>query len=129
MANKVLDQLRKLDEQREALLSEAKTTALANAQAAIAELNELGFNYRLTEGGTAPRVPRQQSSGRRSGIRDDVLQAVVNAGADGISPADVRKALGISDGDKSGAQSVANALSALKRAGKITDKNGSYVAA
>jgi hypothetical protein len=130
MANKVLDQLRKLDEQRQALLDEAKNSALANAQAAIAELNELGFNYRLTEGGGATRAPRAQSSGgRRSGIRDDVLTAITNAGADGIKPADIRKAVGVQDGDKQGAQSVSNAISALKRGSKISEKGGSYVAA
>lgn len=129
MANKVLDQLRKLDEQREALLSEAKNTALANAQAAIAELNELGFNYRLQEGGSAPRAPRQQSGTRRSGIRDEVLHFVSHAGPDGVKPAALRETLGIADTDKSGKQSVANALSALKRAGKIVDKDGAYVAA
>lgn len=126
----VLDRIRELDAEKTRLMDEAKATALANAQAAIAELNELGFNYRLTEGGTAPRAPRAQSSGgRRSGIRDDVLQAVVSSGADGISPAAIRQALGIADGDKSGAQSVSNALSALKKASKIADKDGSYIAA
>ncbi|MDP1732475.1 MAG: hypothetical protein Q8L54_15140, partial [Devosia sp.] len=55
--NTVLDKIRKLDEEKAKLMSEAKAQALQNAQAAVAELNELGFNYRLVEGGTssAPR--------------------------------------------------------------------------
>ena len=127
----VLDKLKALDEQRASLLDEAKSTALAAAQQAVADLNELGFNYRLVEGGTATvRAPRAQSTGgRRSGIRDDVLNAVKASGADGTTPAAIRQALGIADGDKSGAQSVANALSALKKGAKIGEKNGNYVAA
>jgi len=131
----VIEQLKALDEQRATLLNEAKATALATAEASVAELNELGFNYRLVEGGTAPtvhvpRAPRAQGTGtRRSGIRDDVYDTIKAAGADGTTPSAIREALGIIDGDKSGYQSVANALSALKKASKIGDKAGKYVAA
>lgn len=52
----VLDQLKKLDEQREKLLSDAKEEALTKAKAAIAELNELGFAYKLTQGDGAVRA-------------------------------------------------------------------------
>lgn len=45
----VLSQLRTLDQQRRKLLGQAKTEALANAQAAVDDLNNLGFNYRLIE--------------------------------------------------------------------------------
>ena len=47
----VLEKLRSLDEQRNKLLDEAKTEALANARKAIDELNALGFSYALTEEG------------------------------------------------------------------------------
>ena len=46
----ILDQLKKLDEQRNALLSGAKDEYLKQANDAIAGLNELGFSYRLVEG-------------------------------------------------------------------------------
>jgi hypothetical protein len=46
----VLEQIKKLDEQRAKLLSDAKTEALAKAEAAIEELNSLGFSYSLTAG-------------------------------------------------------------------------------
>ena len=46
----VLDQLKKLDEQRAKLLDGAKEEALGKAKAAIAELNELGFSYKLVQG-------------------------------------------------------------------------------
>jgi hypothetical protein len=53
----VLDELKALDAQRAALLEGAKKEALDKAEKAIAELNELGFNYRLVEG--AVRAPRK----------------------------------------------------------------------
>lgn len=123
----VLDRIRELDAEKKKLLEEAKATALANAQQAIADLNELGYNYRLVEGSESRSSSTRQASGRRSGIRNDVLRVVSNAGPDGITPASIREKLGVEG--KSGAQSVANALSALKRTNKIADKNGAYVAA
>jgi len=56
MANSVLEQLKKLDEQRAKLLDGAKAEALKKAEEAVAELMELGFSYRLVEGdGPAPK--------------------------------------------------------------------------
>jgi hypothetical protein len=77
-------------------------------------------------GGSQPTRTSAPTTGRRSGIRDQVL-AVVQAG--NTSPADIRKAVGIADGDKSGAGAVANALSALKRDGKVSMNKGAYTAA
>ena len=51
----VLEQLKKLDEQRAKLLEDAKTEAVKKAEDAVAELNELGFAYRLVEGEEAPK--------------------------------------------------------------------------
>ena len=62
----VLDELKALDEQRAQLLDDAKKEALEKATKAIADLNELGFNYRLVEGpstSTARRPPRERSEG------------------------------------------------------------------
>src|SRR5580692_6172554 len=61
----VLEKLKALDAQRAQLLDDAKKEALENAEKAVAELNELGFHYTLTEGATAspstPRAPRKAS--------------------------------------------------------------------
>ena len=46
----VLEKLKALDAQRAQLLEGAKKEALDNAEKAVAELNELGFHYTLTEG-------------------------------------------------------------------------------
>ena len=64
----VLEKLKSLDAQRAQLLDDAKKEALGNAEKAVAELNELGFHYSLTEGATTTRrasparAPRKASS-------------------------------------------------------------------
>jgi hypothetical protein len=61
----VLEKLKALDAQRAQLLEGAKKEALDNAEKAVAELNELGFHYTLTEGATTPstqRAPRKASA-------------------------------------------------------------------
>jgi hypothetical protein len=60
----VLEELKALDEQRAQLLEGAKKEALDKAQKAVAELNELGFDYSLVEGyrTPTPRGPRQEHS-------------------------------------------------------------------
>ena len=46
----VLDKLKALDEERAKLLEDAKKEALEAAHRAIADLNALGFDFRLVEG-------------------------------------------------------------------------------
>ena len=61
----VLEKLKALDAQRAQLLEGAKKEALDNAEKAVAELNELGFHYTLTEGAASPspaRAPRKASA-------------------------------------------------------------------
>jgi hypothetical protein len=61
----ILEKLKALDAQRSQLIEGAKKEALDNAEKAVAELNELGFHYTLTEGATAtstPRAPRKATS-------------------------------------------------------------------
>jgi hypothetical protein len=61
----VLEKLKALDAQRAQLLDDAKKEALDNAERAVAELNELGFHYTLTEGALAAlpaRAPRKGAS-------------------------------------------------------------------
>jgi hypothetical protein len=63
----VLERLKALDAQRAQLLEDAKNEALDNAEKAIAELNELGFRYTLTErvstsSTSTPRAPRKTAS-------------------------------------------------------------------
>ena len=66
----VLEKLKALDAQRAQLLDDAKKEALENAEKAVAELNELGFHYTLTEGvsttTSTPRAPRKAPSKTQS---------------------------------------------------------------
>ena len=60
-----LEKLKALDLQRAQLLEGAKKEALETAEKAVAELNELGFDYRLVGGAstsTTVRAPRKASS-------------------------------------------------------------------
>jgi hypothetical protein len=58
----VLEKLKALDAQRAQLLEGAKKEALDNAEKAVAELNDLGFHYTLTEGASPARAPRKAVS-------------------------------------------------------------------
>jgi hypothetical protein len=46
----VLERLKKLDEERAKLLAGAKAEGLKKAEEAVADLNSLGFSYRLVKG-------------------------------------------------------------------------------
>ena len=64
----VMDQIRKLDAEKSKLLENAKKEALNKAEAALAELRELGFEYRITGGsGSSRRAGSGESS--RKGTR------------------------------------------------------------
>jgi hypothetical protein len=58
----VLEKLKALDAQRAQLLEGAKKEALDNAEKAVAELTQLGFDYRLVEGASPARAPRKAAS-------------------------------------------------------------------
>jgi hypothetical protein len=67
----ILEKLKALDAQRTQLLEGAKKEALDNAEKAVAELKELGFDYRLVEGAStsparAPRTATSQAPKRQS---------------------------------------------------------------
>jgi hypothetical protein len=69
----VLEKLRALDAQRAQLLEGAKKEALDNAEKAVAELNELGFHYTLTEGATTTaRAPRNTATKAAQRQKKDV---------------------------------------------------------
>ena len=119
----VLDKIRALDEQKAQLLSGAKQEALDKANAAIGELRELGFTYRLVQSDQSTRAAPRTGRARRGSIRDGVLKTV--KAFPKINRADILEKTGVK-GDKTGEQSVSNALAALKKAGVITLTNGAY---
>jgi hypothetical protein len=50
MAQSVLQQLKKLDDERNKLIAGAKAEAMDEVNKALAELNSLGFSYKIVEG-------------------------------------------------------------------------------
>lgn len=109
-------QIAELEAQKRKLVEEEKKSAKKKVELALQELNALGFNYKLVEEGTATRT-------RRSGVRDSVFKAVQSA-PQGIKPADIAEQLNMTD--KAGRQSISNALSALKKANKVSADAGVY---
>jgi DNA-binding transcriptional ArsR family regulator len=80
--------------------------------------------------GTAAAKGASKRTGRRSpGRRGEKRQAVldlVQQHPDGLTRGEILSKLGVK-GSKSAEQSVSNALSALKKASKVTSREGKYV--
>jgi len=104
----------KLQAERSRLVTERDNLSgqISDIDALLRQLNSLSAK------------PASRVTGRRSGIRDDVLDAIAK-GAN--NPRAVRTALNLTG--KSASQSVSNALSALKKDGKITQNGGVYAIA
>ena len=64
MAQSVLQQLKKLDDERNKLIAGAKAEAMDEVNKALAELNALGFNYRVVGGGGTQAEGRNSHSKR-----------------------------------------------------------------
>ena len=114
----VFEELAALEERKQELLAKAKADALTRAEAAVAELNQLGFAYRLT----APRSASAPAT-RTGGVRETVRQVIAGV-PDGIARSDIMAAMQATD--KRSQQSVTNALAALKKAGLVTSEAGVY---
>lgn len=113
----VLDQIAKLEEQKQALLKGAHDELLAKAQDAISQLTELGYKYKISGAPT-------KGGKRRTGVRADVLEAIKQE-PNGINRQELLKAMG-AEGDKKATQSISNAVANLKKAGEITTDGGVY---
>ena len=72
----LVDQLKALDDQRAKLIEDAKQGALEKAHKAIAELNDLGFTYRLTEGSRAASAKAARASKLGAGSKRQIKDAV-----------------------------------------------------
>jgi hypothetical protein len=123
MATNYMDQIMELEAQKQALMSKAKAEALSAAEKAVADLNNLGFDYKLVAGSTARSTTVR--SPRAGGVSEQVL-AAIRTSPDGLARAGVLAALNASDAKAE--QSISNALSNLKKKGKLTAENGIYKA-
>ena len=81
--------------------------------------------YEAAKEGKVVRIASSGTRAPRGAQRTRVLDAV-KSNPEGMGRADILEVLGVK-GDKSGEQSVSNALSALKKARNIDSKDGKYV--
>lgn len=78
--------------------------------------------------GKAPGAPRRPRGPREGGRRDQVLAAIKDG--NGLGRGEILSKLGIVEKENKGAaQSVSNALSALKKAGTVKAEGGKYTVA
>ena len=87
------------------------------------ELTAIG-TYERAKTGKLPRPGRR--GGRRGEKRQGILE-LIKKHASGLSRGEILGLLGVK-GDKSGEQSVSNALTALKKSNSVSSRNGKYVA-
>ena len=76
---------------------------------------------------TAKAGKTKSTKGRRASRQDGILQ-LLSGKADGMTRGGILEGLGLK-GNKSGEQSISNALNNMKKAGKIAVRGGKYVAA
>lgn len=123
----IIDQIMELEAKKQELLGRAKDEALKAAEKAIADLNNLGFNYRLVEGGASMASSSAKSDGatrtRRTGVADEVLAMVKNS-QNGMTRGELIDQMGADD--KAAQQSISNALSNLKKKGLLIAEDGTY---
>ena len=122
MSTSLIDQIMELEAKKQSLMGQAKAEALKAAEKAVADLNNLGFHYRLIEesdGGQHAPVNRT----RRAGVADDVLD-IIKKSPTGLTRGAIIDQLHATD--KSGQQSISNALSNLKKKGVVTASDGVY---
>src|ERR1039457_4243789 len=118
----VLEKIRELDAQKDALLKEAKQEAMELVHKGLKALAELGFNYSVSQNEGSGAITRAGT--RRTGIREELLKLIHDNS--GIGRAAILEKTGVK-GDKKAEQSVSNALAALKKAGLVDNPDGGYV--
>lgn len=128
----VLEQLKELESQKSKLVNAAKSDALKRAKSAVAELNALGFSYRLVDDvapkkTTAKPAKAAKASGgkRRTGIRETVYKAIA-ASSEGMKRGELVVALNMKEANAK--QAVSNALANLKKEGRVSAVKGRYTA-
>lgn len=122
----ILDEIKALDAKKQELLARAKSEALKAAEKAVADLNSLGFSYRLVEAGGTARATSTDTGTRRSGVSKELLE-LLKSSKTGLNRAAILEQMNATD--KAHQNTISTALSNLKKAGKITAEGGVYKAA
>ena len=84
--------------------------------------------YEAAKKGKSITIGRATGSRAPRGQRQQQIIDILNKHPTGIRRADILATLGVK-GDKSGEQSVSNALNNMRKAGKITSADGKYLPA
>lgn len=114
---------KKRDDVREKIVGlQAQLAAIDRQFAAV-----LAYEKTLAGKLPDPAVSKRRQAGKRGGRGEKQAQVlqVIGQKAGGMTRGEVIYALGVK-GSKSGAQSVSNALTALKKVGKIASKDGKW---
>jgi hypothetical protein len=122
-----------IDQERERLSKERETIvaqqhALAEQLATIdRELSAINA-YEAAKQGKGPSSTRQRRApqGRR-GSKRNALLGIIKSNPGGLTRGEILEKMGLK-GDKSGAMSVSNALTALSKANQVVRRDGKYIA-
>ena len=122
-----------MEQERERLSKERETIfaqqqALAEQLAALSrELSAIDA-YEAAKQGKAASQPRQRRApqGRR-GSKRNALLGIIKSNPGGLTRGEILEKMGLK-GDKSGAMSVSNALTALSKANQVVRRDGKYIA-
>ena len=121
MVDKERERLRKALEDLQAKGKELQTQCAAIETELVAlEAYEAARSGKSRKSKRATRTPR--------GSRQQAVLEVIAKSKKGITRGDILQAMDLK-GNKAGEQSVSNALSALKKAERVTSKDGKYLAA
>jgi hypothetical protein len=122
-----------IDQERERLSKERETIvaqqhALAEQLATIdRELSAINAYEAAKQGkGPSPTRLRRAPQGRR-GSKRNTLFGIIKSNPGGLTRGEILEKMGLK-GDKSGAMSVSNALTALSKANQVTRRDGKYIA-
>lgn len=127
MAKSLVDQIMELEAQKQELMARAKQEALDQAQKAVADLNNLGFHYRLEEGDKTPTQRTERATGTRSprsGSASIQLLSLLKGAPDGLPKAGILDQMQATD-DKA-KNNVSAALFNMKKRGQVALDNGVY---
>jgi hypothetical protein len=112
-----------LREDREAL---TKRREELTAELATVDDELMRISRYFGEPAKKPRAPGPAGPVRRGAVQEAVFATIANK-PEGMSRAEIVEAMG-KKGDKTGEQSVSNALTALKKANKVASNDGKYLA-
>jgi hypothetical protein len=116
----------RLSKERESIFTQQQ--ALADQLAMInRELSAIDAYEAAKQGRAVPQPRQRRSPQSRRGSKRDALLGIIKSNPGGLTRGEILEKMGLK-GDKSGAMSVSNALTALSKANQVVRREGKYVA-